>query len=213
MLLRNKTIYCFQSFFLSFYLKNKKTNISKMKIFNIFYFYIRRKSLLHFFYDINFLFYNKFFVSNFLIRLSLDMKESLNLYLIYDRSLMFFHSSLNFIMFQTKNLFFSSKNMINIFYSLKNMIKYNYYVFNYNFFLKYNKINKAKLRNIHQKRIENRGVLLGYKMAFYGRFTRKQRAASVWFKVGKVPLNSVTCRIDYGFYTIPLKNSAVSIKI
>jgi ribosomal protein S3 len=50
-------------------------------------------------------------------------------------------------------------------------------------------------------------------MAFYGRFTRKQRAASIWFKSGKVPLNSVNCRMDYAFYTVPLKNSAVSVKV
>jgi len=103
--------------------------------------------------------------------------------------------------------------MINTFYCLKNLIKYNYYVFNYKFFYKYNKINKSKLRKFHQRKLLNRGIIFGYKMAFYGRFTRKQRAASIWFKLGRVPLNSVTCKIDYGFYTIPLKNSAISIKV
>jgi len=50
-------------------------------------------------------------------------------------------------------------------------------------------------------------------MAFHGRFSRKQKASSIWFSYGKVPLNKVNINIDYSFFTIPLKNSAVSIKI
>ena len=50
-------------------------------------------------------------------------------------------------------------------------------------------------------------------MAFYGRFSRKQKASSIWFTHGRVPLNTLNIHIDYSFFTIPLKNSAVSIKI
>jgi ribosomal protein S3 len=50
-------------------------------------------------------------------------------------------------------------------------------------------------------------------MAFKGRFSRKQRASSIWFNYGKVPLNSIKASIDYSFFTVPLRNSAVSIKI
>jgi ribosomal protein S3 len=54
---------------------------------------------------------------------------------------------------------------------------------------------------------------MGYKMAFRGRFSRKQRASFVWTQIGKAPLNTISIYIDYTFFTIPLKNSAVSIKI
>jgi len=30
---------------------------------------------------------------------------------------------------------------------------------------------------------------------------------------GKVPLNTLSVKLDYSFFTIPLKNSAISIKI
>jgi ribosomal protein S3 len=50
-------------------------------------------------------------------------------------------------------------------------------------------------------------------MSFKGRFTRKQRASSVWFHQGLVPLNTFKGYIDYSFFTIPLKNSAISIKL
>ena len=30
---------------------------------------------------------------------------------------------------------------------------------------------------------------------------------------GKVPLNTLSVKLDYFFFTIPLKNSAISIKI
>jgi ribosomal protein S3 len=45
-------------------------------------------------------------------------------------------------------------------------------------------------------------------MSFKGRFTRKQRASSVWFHQGFVPLNTIKGAIDYSFFTIPLKNNA-----
>jgi len=50
-------------------------------------------------------------------------------------------------------------------------------------------------------------------MSFKGRFTRKQRASSIWFHQGVVPLNTVKGHIDFAFFTIPLKNSSVSIKL
>lgn len=50
-------------------------------------------------------------------------------------------------------------------------------------------------------------------MAFKGRFSRKQRASNIWYMHGKMPLNTLSIKLDYYFFTIPLKNSAISIKI
>ena len=55
--------------------------------------------------------------------------------------------------------------------------------------------------------------IMGFKMSFKGRFSRKQRASSIWFHQGYVPLNTVKAIIDYAFFTIPLKNSAISVKL
>jgi len=77
----------------------------------------------------------------------------------------------------------------------------------------YLNINKRKqyikLKNIGKPT----SYILGYKMSFKGRFTRKQRASSIWFHQGFVPLNTIKGSIDYSFFTIPLKNSAISIKL
>jgi len=54
---------------------------------------------------------------------------------------------------------------------------------------------------------------MGFKFAFRGRFSRKQRASFIWMHEGKVPLNTLKLFIDYSFLTITLKNSLVSIKI
>lgn len=54
---------------------------------------------------------------------------------------------------------------------------------------------------------------MGFKMSFKGRFSRKQRASSIWFHQGFVPLNTIKAIIDYAFFTIPLKNSAISVKL
>jgi ribosomal protein S3 len=54
---------------------------------------------------------------------------------------------------------------------------------------------------------------MGYKMAFRGRFSRKQRASFIWLHNGKVPLNTLKAHIDYSFFIVALKNSVVSIKV
>lgn len=71
-------------------------------------------------------------------------------------------------------------------------------------------LNKSKLRLYKPKRFCG---LMGFKFHYKGRFSRKQIATSSWFRFGKVPLNTISAIIDYAFYTVPLKNSAVSIKI
>ena len=70
------------------------------------------------------------------------------------------------------------------------------------------------LRNIRQKYlIKYKSILMGFKFAFRGRFSRKQRASFIWIHEGKVPLNTLSLFIDYSFLTVTLKNSVVGIKI
>ena len=55
--------------------------------------------------------------------------------------------------------------------------------------------------------------LQGFRIRLHGRFTRKQIAASYHFQEGAMPLSSMNSFIDYGFATIPLRNSAIGIKV
>jgi len=55
--------------------------------------------------------------------------------------------------------------------------------------------------------------LLGFKIHFKGRFSRKQRATSLWFNEGLLPLTTLSANIDYSFNSITLQNSLISIKV
>lgn len=54
---------------------------------------------------------------------------------------------------------------------------------------------------------------MGFKFVLKGRFSRKQRASKISLLIGKVPLNTLKYKVDYSFITIPLKNSAISLKL
>lgn len=54
---------------------------------------------------------------------------------------------------------------------------------------------------------------MGFKLVFKGRFSRKLRASKITLIIGKIPLNTLDSKIDYTFLTIPLLNSALSIKL
>ena len=55
--------------------------------------------------------------------------------------------------------------------------------------------------------------LQGFRIRLHGRFTRKQIAASYHFQEGSMPLSSMKAFIDYGFTTVPLRNSAIGVKV
>lgn len=64
------------------------------------------------------------------------------------------------------------------------------------------------------KMIDNNTALLyGYKLQFNGRFTRKQRAANLWFTKGSLANSAYFTNIDYATYTITLRFSACTIKV
>ena len=89
-------------------------------------------------------------------------------------------------------------------------LKFNYWNFNYGNESKEFKVNHLKSR-IKEHTTSNN--IKGYKMHLSGRFKRKQRASSFWFSYGKVPLNTINSFIDYAFFTLPLINSAITVKV
>jgi hypothetical protein len=118
--------------------------------------------------------------------------------------------------FSLLNLYYYEKNS-NINYNmiklsclnLNRYIKYNYWIYNYHELNEFNLNNLKSRIKIHTRK----NNIKGYKMHLVGRFRRKQRAASYWFSKGKVPLNTITSLIDYAYFTLPLKNSAITVKV
>lgn len=89
-------------------------------------------------------------------------------------------------------------------------LRFNMFKFALNSYYNSLKINRKKLRNFN---FSPSYGLLGFKFHLKGRFTRKQIAASHVFRSGPLPLSMVYANIDYSFATLPLKNSAVGVKI
>lgn len=91
-------------------------------------------------------------------------------------------------------------------------MRYNYYKYNYEWLQQYKSMNPLK------KRIEKKNAniivgFLGFKLQFKGRFSRKQRAANLWFQEGRVPLSTLSSKIEFSFYTVPLVNSAMTVRV
>ena len=91
------------------------------------------------------------------------------------------------------------------------LIRYNYWTYMYEKFISHDmKLNKNKIR---REQLGRHGHLTGFKFHCVGRFSRKQRATSKWFIENKLPLNTLNSNIDYGFFSVPLKNSSAGIRI
>lgn len=91
------------------------------------------------------------------------------------------------------------------FFFFNSYLKYNYCLLQKYIFMG---IVKEKSRNM-----KNFIGFSGFRLKFKGRFSRRQKASSVLYNYGSVPLTTLKTNIDYSFYTIPLKNSAISVKI
>ena len=200
-------------FFLFFLLKKniyKSYLIKKKRILCSFYSYIKNKLLI-----------NLFFSSN---KYDLDSIVTLLVRLRGDQYTFFFLNS-EYIMLTVYSFFFNYsvfdytlfrvnyEGIITSNFFLKTFTFHMYVQYSFNKLIDYLNINKKKHYLKTKTLYESSSFILGYKMSFKGRFTRKQRASSVWFHQGFVPLNTIKGCIDYSFFTIPLKNSAVSIKL
>lgn len=93
---------------------------------------------------------------------------------------------------------------------MKRLISFDFVKFKYSYLQDKLNLNKRNLRKFKPK---GHSGLLGFKFHCKGRFTRKQIAASYWFREGRVSLNTLSANIDYSFVTVPLRNSAISVKV
>lgn len=117
----------------------------------------------------------------------------------------------NFTLFEGDLI--SLKYLSNFKYMNNNLNQlFNYYYVTYGY-------QACWIDNVHINSIKERSKTLrltsyrGFKIQCLGRFSRKQRASSYWFSMGKVPLNTFSKIIDYGFYSLPVRNSAISVKV
>jgi hypothetical protein len=168
------------------------------------YIYFNNKKEIRYFNLFNFLKTYKYIYINIFIsfywELNLLKKQKILdniIYKIYNFLLININNKFNI---EFKKFYFS------IFF-FNNLLKFNYFKYIWL------QIKKFNARNIRNSNIIKYSMLLGYKLAFKGRFSRKQRASNIWYMHGKVPLNTLSVKLDYFFFTIPLKNSAISIKI
>ena len=195
----------------------KKKNIYKLyfsKKYNLLLkinMYIKNKLLINLFFG-----YNKYNVDNLYIIL-LDLKWDMNTFFFYNTEYIFLLIYSYFFSYNISNYNISLNNNSNYIimssYYLKSYMFYLYSNFSFRKIMEHLNLNRRKyyirLRNTYK----SSSFILGYKMSFKGRFTRKQRASSIWFHQGIVPLNTIKGFIDYSFFTIPLKNSAISVKL
>ena len=128
--------------------------------------------------------------------------------IIYDS---FFVSKQHFLNSYYNDIFFETDPNIFRFSCLNfsKFLKFNYWSYTYESLELFN-LNNLKSRIKIHSRSNN---IKGYKMHLVGRFTRKQRASSYWFSRGKVPLSTVSALVDFAYYTVPLKNSAITVKV
>jgi hypothetical protein len=90
------------------------------------------------------------------------------------------------------------------------LITYGYRKYALKWLVEVGNFNKLRLRL--DKNISYSG-LVGFKIHLRGRFSRKQRASSIWYKRGLMSLNTLKASMDYSFSSIPIRNSLISIKV
>lgn len=197
-----------------FYWLNKST-INKKDLIMLTKQYINKKAAFICFFEYKLMYDNN--------KINLFIPKMLHTFFFTKRSkyLNFFSNIFDYLYVHKisllNNFFFDiilTKNTKALKYSCINLnryLKFNYWFFNYILDdSKPFKLNNLKSRIKIHTRANN---LRGYKMYLAGRFTRKQRAAHYWFSRGKVPLNSITSFVDFAFFTIPLKNSSITVKV
>lgn len=187
---------------------DKFSNFHKLLIGFSKNFFLKRQAFLLFFnYD---LFYIKnhleFVFNEVFFDFFLNSQDSIFFFVLFDD----LFSTFNIIFNNRFRIFFEPKGFfaVNVLYN--RLIKFNYWKYNYKWLINFNNLNKSKLRS---ERHFLKSGLLGFKIHFRGRFSRKQRAAYLTFREGLLPLNTLSADIDYSFNSVPLQNSLVSVKV
>ena len=212
----NKKIYINHKWisFLIFIIKKKwnKTNkiiyLKKLTLINS---YINNKSIINLLFS-----FNKYNI-DYLASILYILKFDINIFFFINKNLinlLMYSIFFNYNFLNINTVFkIDSKYLLISNYFLQTYMDYLYVSYSFHKFIDYFKINKKKFYIKNKELYKSNSFILGFKMSFKGRFTRKQRASSIWFHQGFVPLNTIKGNIDFAFFTVPLKNSAISIKL
>jgi hypothetical protein len=173
----------------SYFFHYQQQSENQIKLFNKIFHINDKDQQIKFLPKINFLGFCNFIYEDFLINNKLFVTQK---HILYK----------NMKYFQYTQYFFNK------------YMQYSFWIYNNSFYNLGWKYNNLKKRSINLKRCLNstRG-LLGFKIKCSGRFSRRQRAKSVWFSSGAVPLNTFNQKIDYSFFSIPITNSKITIKV
>jgi len=171
-------------------------------------FFNKKHSFIFFFnYDMGYVITNSILIFDQLFYDFFLQKDfSIYLYFLFDDLC----SNFNIILNNDFKYFTDFSGFMAATFFLNRLLRYSYWKYNFNWVVNFKGLNKHNLRA--DKLLPSSG-LLGFKIFFRGRFSRKQRASSIWFAQGNVPLNTLSATIDYGFSTIPLRNSLISVKV
>lgn len=196
-------------FLLLFNKESDNTNYFFKVSFSLIYF-IRRgffSLLVRYYKELNFTFKKLLKNSDYLVKSGLFF--SLFSEYLYDD---FFSSFESLCVWDANNNIYNNNKVMfiqNFFFN--RFLKHFQYKYSYDILIKYLNLNK---RNIRAKNWRNDIIgLLGFKISCSGRFSRRDRASHISFIKGKVPLNTLKSKIDYGFWSVPIKNSAISVKV
>jgi hypothetical protein len=91
-------------------------------------------------------------------------------------------------------------------------LKYNYWKLNYKIVSLRSEYSFNYLKTRAKRNIKSSNYI-GFKIQCLGRFSRRQRATCYTYRLGSMPLNKYRANIDYGNFIVPIRNSAISIKV
>ena len=163
----------------------------------------------------------------YLLKINRNRHNSFNLkispdYFIFVREMYYdlYSSFINISANDSFDFIFTNVSKLPVWYSLRIGLKslaklqfFSHFVQKKSYIYHKYQISKGAIRRFKVKKQNPDRALIGYKIQLKGRFTRKQIAAKHVFRGGHVPLNTLNSNIDYGFATVPIKNSAIGVKI
>jgi hypothetical protein len=160
-------------------LKKNKLKIyffNKLKIMTSIFVYIKNKLLINLLFG-----FNKYYIDDF-VTILFALKGDKKTFFFFNSDYVFL-TIYSFFFNNTFNLntmFKANKNyIITSHYFFKSYMFYLYVQYGFNNLLNYLKINKKNYYFKMKELYSTSSFILGYKMSFKGRFSRKQRASSV----------------------------------
>jgi hypothetical protein len=156
---------------------NKFFFTKKLKFLILINSYINNKSLINLLFSFNK--YNIDYLASILYLLKFDI----NIFFFINKNLinlLMYSIFYNYNFLNINTIFkIDSKYLLISNYFLQTYMSYLYVSYSFHKFIDYFKINKKKIFIKNKELYKSNSFILGFKMSFKGRFTRKQRASSI----------------------------------